>query len=66
MNNSYAEMSAIKFFFSLVSKGGLILLDDYAYDEMFRSTKNAWDKYAKKKNFDILTLPTGQGLIIKV
>jgi O-methyltransferase len=66
MNNSYAEMSAIKFFFSLVSKGGLILLDDYAYDEMFRSQKNAWDKYAKKKNFDILTLPTGQGLIIKV
>lgn len=65
LNNSFAEIKSINFFFSRISKGGLILLDDYAYDEMFRDQKKSWDKYAKQKKLNILTLPTGQGLIIK-
>jgi hypothetical protein len=66
MNNGYAEIESIKFFFSKISIGGLILLDDYSYDEMFRDLKNCWDEYAKENNLSILTLPTGQGLIIKI
>jgi hypothetical protein len=65
LNNGYAEIEAFKFFFQNISAGGLILLDDYSYDEMFREMKNKWDSFAKKNNFEILTLPTGQGLIIK-
>lgn len=65
MNNGYAEIQAFDFFFHKISTGGLILLDDYSYDEMFREMKNKWDFYAKENNFEILTLPTGQGLIIK-
>jgi hypothetical protein len=66
MNNGYAEIESIKFFFPKISIGGLILLDDYSYDEMFRDLKNCWDEYAKENNLSILTLPTGQGLIIKI
>jgi O-methyltransferase len=65
MNNSYAEINAAKFFFKKISKGGLILLDDYCNGELFREIKNSWDNYAKLNNFNILSLPTGQGLIIK-
>lgn len=65
MNNSYAEINAAKFFFKKISKGGLILLDDYCNGELFREIKNSWDNYAKLNNFSILSLPTGQGLIIK-
>jgi hypothetical protein len=65
MNNGYAEIQAFNFLFQKISTGGLILLDDYSYDEMFREMKNKWDIYAKENNFEILTLPTGQGLIIK-
>ena len=53
------------FFFKKISKGGLILLDDYCNGELFREIKNSWDNYAKLNNFSILSLPTGQGLIIK-
>lgn len=66
MNNGYAEIESIKFFFSKISVGGLVLLDDYSYDEMFRDLKNCWDEYAKENDLSILALPTGQGLIIKI
>jgi len=65
MNNAYAEIKAIEFFFNKISKGGLILLDDYCHGEIFRNLKNSWDKYAKLNNLNIKNLPTGQGLIIK-
>lgn len=65
MNNAKAEISAIEFLWDKLVLGGIIVLDDYAYGEEFREQKNAWDKFAAKKQFKILTLPTGQGLIIK-
>lgn len=65
MNNSYAEISAAKILFKKISKGGLVLLDDYSNSELFRELKNSWDEYSRLNNFNILSLPTGQGLIIK-
>jgi O-methyltransferase len=65
MNNAFAEIKSIEFFWDKIVKHGIVLLDDYAYAEAQREQKNAWDNFAKSKNFDILTLPTGQGLIIK-
>jgi hypothetical protein len=65
MNNSYAEIEAIKFLFNKIVKGGIVLLDDYAYGKSFILQKISWDKFAKTKGIQILTLPTGQGLIIK-
>jgi hypothetical protein len=65
MNNSYAEIKAIKLLYNKIVKGGIILLDDYAYGKSFIFQKISWDKFAKTKGIEILTLPTGQGLIIK-
>tara|TARA_B100001123_G_C15265011_1_gene1008086 strand:+ start:119 stop:943 length:825 start_codon:yes stop_codon:yes gene_type:complete len=65
MNNAFAEMKAINFFWDKIVNHGIILLDDYAYSESFREQKNSWDEFVKNKNLEILTLPTGQGLIIK-
>ena len=65
MNNAFAEIEAIKFFWNKIVSYGIVLLDDYALGEEFAEQKRCWDKFAKDKNFEILTLPTGQGLIIK-
>ena len=65
MNNAKAEIAAIEYLWKRLVVGAVVVLDDYAYGEEFRNQKNAWDEYAKAMNFEILTLPTGQGLIIK-
>ena len=65
MNNAFAEIEAIKFFRNKIVSYGIVLLDDYAFGEEFAEQKKCWDKFAKDKNLEILTLPTGQGLIIK-
>lgn len=65
MNNAFAEVSAIKFLWSKLVFGGVVLLDDYAYGPEFVEQRIAWDAVAREIGFEILTLPTGQGLIIK-
>lgn len=42
-----------------------MLLDDYAFSNSYRPQKQAFDSLAKELNFNILSLPTGQGLIVK-
>lgn len=65
MNNAFGEIEAIKFFWDKIVNSGIVLLDDYATHDGVKEQKISWDKFAKSKNFEILTLPTGQGLIIK-
>jgi len=64
MNCALPERAAFEFFWDLLSPGGVILFDDYAYyghDEQRQSI----DEAARAKGADILSLPTGQGLIIR-
>lgn len=65
MNNAFAEIAAIDYLWNKLVVGGVVVLDDYAYGPEFMEQKNAWDKFASDHKFTILTLPTGQGLIIK-
>jgi len=65
MNNAYAEIESIKYFWDKLVKYGVVLLDDYAYSHQYKEQKKSWDKFAKEKDIEILTLPTGQGLLIK-
>lgn len=64
LNSSKAEKMAINYLWDKLVKGGVILLDDYAYTG-FVDTKKMWDNFAITKSIRILTFPTGQGLIIK-
>jgi len=64
LNNALPEMAAAKHFWERVVPHGAILLDDYAYPG-YEEQKVAWDHFAEDKGLQILSLPTGQGLILK-
>ncbi|MEP6926845.1 MAG: TylF/MycF/NovP-related O-methyltransferase, partial [Ginsengibacter sp.] len=64
MNCIAPEIAALNYFWDKLSKGGIIILEDYAYvtcDLQYEAHNN----WAKKVGIQILTLPTGQGLIFK-
>ena len=64
MNCAYPETAAFAFFWERLSPGAMVLLDDYAYDGHEQQTA-ALDAAANAIGTDILSLPTGQGLIVK-
>lgn len=65
MNNSVPEVAALKTFFPLLINGGIILFDDYAYCG-YNFQKQAIDVACIELGIPLpITLPTGQGLIIK-
>jgi Macrocin-O-methyltransferase (TylF) len=64
MNCTVPEIEAASFFWEKLVPGGMILLDDYAYAG-YEDQNRAFRLFAARKRTDILTLPTGQGLILK-
>ena len=65
MNNPEPEISALRFFWPRLVHGAVVLLDDYAYSESYRPSKTAIDALGIAMRFQVLTMPTGQGVIIK-
>jgi O-methyltransferase len=65
MNCVQPEVDALNFFWDKLVVGGIIILDDYGYGNITNSQKAAHDDFAKSKGIEILSLPTGQGLILK-
>jgi hypothetical protein len=64
MNCAYPERAALEHFWGSVAPGGIVLLDDYAYFGYERLTR-AIDEAAGLLGTEVLSLPTGQGLIIR-
>lgn len=64
MNCSTPEVAAAEFFWERLVPGALVLLDDYAY-RGYRAQKVAMDRFAEARANKILSLPTGQGLLLK-
>lgn len=64
MNSVLPEIAALDFFWDKIVPGGVIILDDYGFDNN-RDQKIAHDQWAASKQIKILSLPTAQGLIIK-
>lgn len=64
MNCTQPEVDALEHFWPLMVSGGLIILDDYGFPG-HESQKDGADKVAAEVGAKILTLPTGQGLLIK-
>lgn len=64
MNTVAPEIAALDYFWPKLSKGGMIVLDDYAYVTC-NLQYEAQNKWAAGKGIQILSLPTGQGLIVK-
>lgn len=64
LNCSPPEVAAMKFLWQRLVPGAIVLLDDYAYHG-YRSQKLGMDRFARMKRIEILSLPTGQGLLIR-
>jgi hypothetical protein len=58
------EIAAIEHFWPLLSSGAPVVLDDYGF-EHHAIQREGMDRFAKAQGVKILTLPTGQGLILK-
>lgn len=64
MNCVEPEIAAVKYFWDKLVPGGVIILDDYGFPAHIHQ-KIAFDKFAEEHKIEILSLPTGQGIIIK-
>ena len=64
MNCAYPTVCAIDHFWDRLVSGAVIVCDDYAWEAHFEQ-RLAIKNCALKKGVEVLTLPTGQGLIFK-
>ncbi|MFP3551100.1 glycosyltransferase [Paraburkholderia sp. SIMBA_049] len=64
MNNVKSEMAAAEYLWPLMVDGGVMLLDDYGW-EACRDQRDAFDAFAAKRGLSVLSLPTGQGVLMK-
>lgn len=65
MNVVEPEIAAANYFWEKIVKGGVVILDDYGFPQHIEQ-KKAFDRFAEEKNINILCLPTGQGIMIKL
>ena len=64
MNIAYPERAAIEYLWPKLSPGAFVLLDDYAWDG-HEQQASALNEFASGVGVEILSLPTGQGLLAK-
>ena len=64
MNCVAPEIAAIEFFWDKLISGAVVILDDYGWAKHINQ-KIAFDNFAEKHNVQVLSLPTGQGMIFK-
>jgi O-methyltransferase len=63
MNIAKPEVAALDFFWDKLVPGAVVLMDDYGW-LAYGAQKKALDGFVEKRGSKILTLPTGQGLLI--
>lgn len=64
MNWAEPERATLEYFWPKLVKGGIIVLDDYAFPGRKLQQESA-DEFANNVGNKVLCLPTGQGIIIK-
>ena len=64
LNNARAEKSTIDVLWPKLVPGALVVIDDYAFKGHERQYE-MWNNFAREVGKMVLTLPTGQGLLIK-
>ncbi len=65
MNCAKPEIAAAEFFWDRLVSGAAVVLDDYGAGEWYLRQKEAFDRFARQRGVEVLSLPTGQGLILK-
>lgn len=64
MNCTEPEIAALAHFWDRLVPGAIVLMDDYAYSG-YEAQNAAFNAFACEKGTQILSLPTGQGIIVK-
>jgi O-methyltransferase len=64
MNCALPELAAAEFFWDKLVSGAVMLLDDYNWD-LHTEQHVGFNQFAARKGVQVLSLPTGQGLIVK-
>ncbi|MBP1882377.1 TylF/MycF/NovP-related O-methyltransferase [Sinorhizobium mexicanum] len=64
LNSARYEKECIERVWDRIVPGGHIVLDDYAFKDL-EEQYDMWNEFTAKRAHMVLTLPTGQGLIIK-
>ncbi|WP_424858723.1 TylF/MycF/NovP-related O-methyltransferase [Tepidimonas sp. HKU77] len=65
LNHAEAEIAVLDALFDRVVPGGMIILDDYEWSGVYRAQKLAEDQWFQSRNYRVMPLPTGQGLVFK-
>jgi len=64
LNSPAAEIGALEILFPRLSPGAILVFDDYGWKQ-FRKQKEAEDEFMRLLGYEILELPTGQGVVVK-
>lgn len=64
MNIAEPERAALFYFWPKLVSGAIVIFDDYGWSA-YHEQKTAHDAFAKSQRVEIMTLPTGQGLLLK-
>jgi len=64
LNSVRAELAVLERLFDRVVAGGVIVFDDYGWWQ-YRNQRPITDKFIAARGYEILELPTGQGLLVK-
>jgi len=64
MNIAYPEVEASRRLWDRMTRGGVVVYDDYAAPA-HAEQKRALDAFAAERGVEILSLPTGQGLLLR-
>ncbi|QVQ28767.1 class I SAM-dependent methyltransferase [Achromobacter deleyi] len=64
LNNADAEVGALDVLFDRMVPGAVLILDDYGWLG-YKEQKEAEDPWFAKRGYQVLELPTGQGMVIK-
>jgi predicted O-methyltransferase YrrM len=65
LNQAPAEVAALDALFDRIVPGGIVILDDYEWAGVYRAQKLAEDPWFEARQYRVMPLPTGQGLVIK-
>jgi Macrocin-O-methyltransferase (TylF) len=64
MNCVAPEVAAINYFWDRLVPGAIVLLDDYG-SPGYEPQKDGMDSFASERDVEVLSLPTGQGMLVK-
>jgi len=64
MNSVTPEVEAVRYFWPKLTQGAVVVLDDYGFDG-HQFQRLGMDALGREIGFEVLGLPTGQGLILK-